>query len=103
MPFWTGVINGLGHHLGYRNFDTRDASHNIVPLAVVTAGEALHNNHHRSPRSACFAVRPWELDMGWWVIRLLAVLGLARDIWLPERRFDSKRTALAGALGSKEP
>jgi stearoyl-CoA desaturase (delta-9 desaturase) len=82
MLLWAGVINGVGHHFGYRNFETRDASHNIVPVAVVIGGEELHNNHHRFPRSACFAARPWEVDVGWLVIRLLAALGLASELWV---------------------
>lgn len=80
MPLWAGVINGLGHHLGYRNFDTPDASRNIVPWGLVVGGEELHNNHHRSPRSARFAAAWWELDIGWIVIRALAAFGLARQI-----------------------
>jgi stearoyl-CoA desaturase (delta-9 desaturase) len=87
MPLCAGIVNGLGHHSGYRNFATQDASHNLVPLAVTIGGEELHNNHHRYPRSACFAVRAWEVDVGWCVIRVLAALGLARELWVFERRW----------------
>ena len=74
----SGIINGLGHAVGYRNFDSRDSSRNIVPWGVVIGGEELHNNHHASPGSAQFSHRPWELDLGWIYIRLLAAVGLAK-------------------------
>ncbi len=73
-----GVVNGLGHHTGYRSFETPDASTNIVPWAVVCGGEELHNNHHAFPSSARFSVRRWEFDIGWAYIRVLSKLGLAR-------------------------
>jgi len=71
-----GVINGLGHHTGYRNFECPDAARNIVPWGVLVAGEELHNNHHAFPSSAKFSVRPWEFDIGWMYIRILEALGL---------------------------
>ena len=73
-----GIINGLSHARGYRNFETDDASTNLWPLAVFVAGEELHNNHHAFPSSARFSQRPWEIDLGWWHLRLFAALGLAR-------------------------
>lgn len=73
-----GVINGLGHAVGYRNFDTPDASTNLVPWGVVIGGEELHNNHHAFPASARLSVRWWEFDLGWVYIRLLVLLRLAR-------------------------
>ena len=73
-----GVINGLGHHTGYRNFECPDAARNIVPWGLLVAGEELHNNHHAFPASAKFSVRRWEFDMGWLYIRVLQALGLAR-------------------------
>jgi stearoyl-CoA desaturase (Delta-9 desaturase) len=79
IPFWAaGVINGVGHWWGYRNFETPDASRNITPLAILIGGEELHSNHHAFPASARFSVKWWELDLGWIWIRLLALLGLAR-------------------------
>jgi len=85
VPFWAiSVINGLAHFVGYRNYDTRDASRNLWPVALLVAGEELHNNHHRWPRSARFSAKTWEFDPGWLVIRSLSALGLARDLWLPE-------------------
>ena len=79
IPFWAaGVINGVGHALGYRNFEPADASTNIVPWGVVIGGEELHNNHHAFPSSAKFSIKPWEFDIGWMYIRCLQYLGLAR-------------------------
>src|SRR5262249_16357497 len=81
----SGMINSFGHTVGYRNFATRDASRNIVPFALLVAGEELHNNHHRYPGSAKFSWHWWEIDPGWLVVRLLAVLGLASDLHCPDQ------------------
>ena len=79
MPvFAAGVINGIGHYWGYRNFECDDAATNIVPWAFLIGGEELHNNHHAFPTSAKFSVRKWEFDIGWLYIRLFSVLGLAK-------------------------
>ena len=79
IPFWAaGVINGVGHWWGYRNFDTPDASRNITPIAIFIGGEELHANHHAFPASARFSVKWWEFDLGWVWIRLMALLGLAK-------------------------
>lgn len=78
IPLWAaGVINGVGHAIGYRNFTVKDESRNLTPIAIWLAGEELHNNHHADPRSARFAARWFEFDMGWLYIRVLALLGLA--------------------------
>ncbi|MDH3978722.1 MAG: fatty acid desaturase [Gammaproteobacteria bacterium] len=71
-----GIINGVGHAKGYRNFETEDTSTNLSPLAILIAGEELHNNHHAFPTSAKFSVRWWEFDIGWFYIRVLQALGL---------------------------
>ena len=73
-----GVINGLGHWWGYRNYETPDASTNIVPIGIIIGGEELHNNHHAFASSAKFSSKWWEFDIGWFYIRLLEMLGLAR-------------------------
>jgi stearoyl-CoA desaturase (delta-9 desaturase) len=79
IPFFAaGVINGIGHWGGYRNFETQDASTNIVPWGIVIGGEELHNNHHAFASSAKFSCKWWEFDIGWLYIRALAVCGLAR-------------------------
>lgn len=79
IPFWAaGVINGVGHYFGYRNFQTPDASRNIVPVGLLIGGEELHNNHHAYPHSAKLSAQRWELDIGWLYIRLLSALRLAR-------------------------
>lgn len=79
MPvFAAGVINGLGHHTGYRNFECDDAATNILPWGVLIGGEELHNNHHAFPTSARFSLRKWEFDIGWLYITVLKHLRLAR-------------------------
>ncbi|MGI9307885.1 MAG: DesA/ISL3 alpha bundle tail domain-containing protein, partial [Gammaproteobacteria bacterium] len=71
-----GVINGLGHDTGYRNFESDDASTNLTPIAVLIGGEELHNNHHAFPTAAKFSYRWWEFDIGWMYITILKALGL---------------------------
>ena len=79
MPvFAAGVINGLGHHSGYRNFECNDAATNLVPWGLLIGGEELHNNHHAFPTSAKFSIRSWEFDIGWLYIKILSALGLAK-------------------------
>lgn len=73
-----GVINGVCHAKGYRNFETNDASTNLWPIGLFFAGEELHNNHHAFPTSARFSMRPHEIDMGWLHLKLLTFLGLAK-------------------------
>ena len=80
IPFWAaGVINGVGHFWGYRNWDVPapDASRNISPVGVLIGGEELHNNHHAYPASAKFSLKWYEFDLGWQYIRALEALGLA--------------------------
>lgn len=79
IPFWAaGVINGLGHFWGYRNFDCADASTNLLPWGVLIGGEELHNNHHAFATSAKLSLRWFEFDIGWAYIRILELLGQAR-------------------------
>ncbi len=79
IPFFAaGVINGIGHYWGYRNFAPNDTSKNIVPWGVLVGGEELHNNHHAYATSAKLSIQWWEFDLGWLYIRLLETLGLAR-------------------------
>ncbi len=72
-----GIINGIGHYWGYRNFEAPDASTNISPWGIMIGGEELHNNHHTYPTSAKFSVKPYEFDIGWGYIRALEKMGLA--------------------------
>jgi len=72
-----GIINGVGHYWGYRNFEAADASTNISPWGIIIGGEELHNNHHTYPTSAKLSVKSYEFDIGWLYIRLLETLGLA--------------------------
>jgi stearoyl-CoA desaturase (delta-9 desaturase) len=84
IPFWAaGVINGIGHYWGYRNYECKDASRNIVPWAIVIGGEELHNNHHTYPTSAKLSSKWWEFDIGWLYIRLLETAGLAKVNTVP--------------------
>ncbi|CAB3772294.1 DesA family fatty acid desaturase [Paraburkholderia humisilvae] len=78
IPFWAGgVVNGIGHFRGYRNFGTADASMNIIPFGILIGGEELHNNHHAYATSARLSRKWYELDLGWMYIRVLHALGLA--------------------------
>jgi stearoyl-CoA desaturase (delta-9 desaturase) len=94
IPFWAaGVINGIGHYWGYRNFETQDASRNIVPWGILVGGEELHNNHHAYGVSARLSNKWWEFDIGWLYIRILEVLGLATV------RRVAPKTSFAAELG----
>lgn len=78
IPLWAaGVINGLGHYLGYRNFESADGSTNLTPLGLLIGGEEMHNNHHAFPSSAKFSQRWYEFDIGWFYLRILSALRLA--------------------------
>ena len=81
--FAAGVINGIGHWWGYRNYETRDISTNIVPWGILIGGEELHNNHHAFASSAKLSVKPWEFDVGWAYLRILQLFRLARVRKLP--------------------
>src|SRR3990172_9189626 len=78
-----GVINGIGHYWGYRNYEAADASTNIVPWGILIGGEELHNNHHTFASSAKLSSKWWEFDIGWFYIRTLEVFGLARVKKIP--------------------
>jgi len=73
-----GIINGLGHWWGYRNFEAVDASTNISPWGILIGGEELHNNHHTYPTSAKLSVKKYEFDIGWMYIRGMEIVGLAK-------------------------
>jgi len=109
IPFFAaGVINGLAHWWGYRNFECPDGSTNLTPLGLLIGGEEMHNNHHAFTGSAKFSVNPWEFDIGWLYIRVLQALGLAQvKKVFPQRpvRDHSKKIAdldtLAAGLGNR--
>ena len=87
-----GIINGLGHYWGYRNFSTDDTSTNIVPWGILIGGEELHNNHHAYGTSAKLSSRWYEFDLGWAYIRTLEALGLARVRKVaPRIKFDREK------------
>jgi len=78
IPFWAaGVINGLGHWIGYRNGETKDHSRNISPWGIIIGGECLHNNHHLDPANPRLSRRWFEFDIGWMWITILRKLRLA--------------------------
>ncbi|CAM2923245.1 fatty acid desaturase [Legionella worsleiensis] len=83
--FAAGVINGIGHHWGYRNFECLDAATNIIPWGFWIGGEELHNNHHTFASSAKFSVKWWEFDLGWMYICILSFFGLAKVKKLPPK------------------
>jgi stearoyl-CoA desaturase (delta-9 desaturase) len=74
----TGVINGIGHYWGYRNFESADASTNVSIWGIIIGGEELHNNHHTYPTSARFSVKPYEFDIGWMYISIMQKIGWAK-------------------------
>ncbi|MAA70880.1 MAG: acyl-CoA desaturase [Bermanella sp.] len=75
-----GIINGLGHAMGYRNFECSDAATNISPIGIWIGGEELHNNHHTYPNSAKLSVKKWEFDIGWMYITIFKALGLIKNV-----------------------
>jgi stearoyl-CoA desaturase (delta-9 desaturase) len=76
--FAAGVVNGLGHYWGYRNYDCTDAATNIIPWGIIIGGEELHNNHHTYATSAKLSSKWYEFDIGWLYIRLMEMAGLAK-------------------------
>ncbi|KTD26902.1 fatty acid desaturase [Legionella israelensis] len=85
IPISAGVVNGIGHYWGYRNFECPDASTNVIPWGFFIGGEELHNNHHTFASSAKFSVKWWEFDLGWMYIRCLSFLRLAKIKKLPPK------------------
>lgn len=83
-PFFAaGIINGLAHWWGYRNYECADTATNISPWGILIAGEELHNNHHAYGTSAKFSIHWWEFDIGWMYIRMMEMAGLAKVKRLP--------------------
>jgi stearoyl-CoA desaturase (delta-9 desaturase) len=96
IPFFAaGVINGIGHYWGYRNFACEDTSANILPFGILVGGEELHNNHHAYGSSAKLSSKWYEFDIGWLYIRILETLGLAavRKV-APKMRIDAAKTTV---------
>ena len=96
QPFFAGgVVNGLGHAVGYRSFEMPSTATNLLPWGLLLGGEELHNNHHAFPRSARFAVQRWELDIGWLWICLFRAVGLAKVRYVaPRPHLERKRSEL---------
>lgn len=86
IPFFAaGVINGIGHYWGYRNFECTDAARNIIPLGLLLSGEELHNNHHTFGSSAKLSYKWWEFDLGWGIIKIFNIFGWAKIKKLPPK------------------
>jgi stearoyl-CoA desaturase (Delta-9 desaturase) len=96
QPFFAGgVVNGLGHAVGYRSFEMPSTATNLVPWGLLLGGEELHNNHHAFPRSARFAVQPWEFDIGWLWVCVFRAFSLAKVRYVaPRPRFERQRSEL---------
>jgi stearoyl-CoA desaturase (Delta-9 desaturase) len=96
QPFFAGgIVNGLGHAVGYRSFEMPSTATNLLPWGLLLGGEELHNNHHAFPRSARFAVQRWELDIGWLWVCVFRALGLAKVRWVaPRPHLERKRNEL---------
>ncbi|MFC5498441.1 fatty acid desaturase [Caenimonas terrae] len=80
-----GIINGIGHYWGYRNFEAPDASRNVSPWGLLIGGEELHNNHHTYPTSAKFSVKKYEFDLGWVYIQMMSAIGWAKVKKVPPK------------------
>ena len=103
IPIFGNVINGVGHAIGYRNFDTKDHSRNIIPVGLWIVGEELHNNHHADPKSASFRAKWYEFDIGWMYIKALAAVKLAKVIYarkMSAKEFTAKYYAKAADAAS---
>lgn len=99
LPFWaSGFINGVFHVVGYRNFATREASRNFFPVGIVFGGAELHNNHHAYPASAKLSMKWWEFDSGYVVLRMLALLRLAKI-----NHVDRPRAGRESRAGLRQP
>ena len=89
-----GVVNGIGHYWGYRNYDYMDASRNIFPIGILIGGEELHNNHHTHATSAKLSAKWYEFDIGWMYIQILRFFGLVKVKKVAEApRFSAKEHA----------
>jgi stearoyl-CoA desaturase (delta-9 desaturase) len=90
-----GIINGIGHYWGYRNYDCADASTNIFPIGILIGGEELHNNHHTFGTSAKLSNKWYEFDIGWGYIRAMEICGLAKVKKVaPEPKFAEAKAAI---------
>src|SRR6266436_5191752 len=90
LAFWlvwhiTWCGNSFPHLFGYRNYETKDNSHNNIIVAIITNGEGWHNNHHAEPGSACNRHHWWELDMTYMALKMFVLLGLAWNVQMPTR------------------
>ena len=90
------ALQDASHIWGYRSHNTPDGSTNLWWVALITLGEGWHNNHHAFPRSAKHGLRWWEVDVTYWLIRLMGLVGLARQIRVPRKMGHSGRVETEG-------
>lgn len=85
----TWLINSATHMSGYQTFSVEDNSRNLWWAAILTYGEGWHNNHHAYPNVAKAGLNWWEIDMTWWAIKFLQVVGLAKKVILPPTKAEA--------------
>ena len=81
----TWSINSICHFYGKEAYRARDESRNVALMSPISFGESWHNNHHAFPWSARLGLRPWQVDPGWYLIRLLSMFRLVRDVKVPSK------------------
>ena len=91
----SAAVNAIGHHFGRRPYD--NSATNLHWLALITAGEGFHNNHHAAPTSARLSHRWYQFDLGWVVIKSMVWMRLAK-VRLSELRLTQRAKSPVGAL-----
>jgi stearoyl-CoA desaturase (delta-9 desaturase) len=99
-PIHGAIVNYAGHKLGYRNYESADASRNTLFFDFVTLGELFQNNHHEFAMSPNFAARRFEVDPSYLVIRVLSALGIVKNLSAQRARYP--HTPHAGKIAAPE-
>jgi stearoyl-CoA desaturase (delta-9 desaturase) len=88
----TFLVNSLAHVMGRRRYETDDTSKNSLIIALITAGEGWHNNHHRYQSSARQGFRWWQIDTTYYGLWMLSKVGIVKDLRpVPQRVIDEGR------------
>lgn len=99
----TWSVNSLSHMFGYKNYDTDEDSRNNWLVALLSVGEGWHNNHHEDPSAASVQHRWWEIDISYYEIKFLQLLGLASDVIPPrQKRHRPRKDGPAKDVDSQE-